>query len=191
MRRVDQHRSNQTSAMLGFTLLELLVVVFMVGVIAAIAAPTWEKLLARQRVTTAREQTVQALRDAQSKARRTRTPQVVYIDPAPGDRPRIATAAYANQDPVNFATITGWQNIGQENIPQGSLQVALRREGAEVTDADQRRVIFDADGAVDRRTEVPLAIVLKGSVSGPGDARCIVIETRLGSLRTAEGNDCP
>lgn len=177
--------------MAGFTLLELLVVVFMVGVIAAIAAPTWEKLVARQRVTTAREQMVQALRDAQSKARRTRIPQVVYIDPAPGDRPRIATAA-ANREPVNFADVTGWQNIGQENIPQGSLQVALRREGAEVTDVNERRVIFDANGAVDRRTKVlPLAIVFKGSVSGPGEARCVVIETRLGSLRTAEGNDCP
>jgi prepilin-type N-terminal cleavage/methylation domain-containing protein len=185
-------RSRQVA---GFTLLELLVVIFMVGILAAIAAPSWEKLLSRQRTGTAREQVAQAMRAAQNKARQSRTPQIVYFDPnTAGQTPRLVTLAY----PKNTATaipvtsITSWENVGQGDIPKGSLQMFVKSGATVVTAPEQRRIIFDADGAVDQSITVPFSVVIRGGgITDPGPSdRCAIVQTKLGSIRSGEGSEC-
>jgi prepilin-type N-terminal cleavage/methylation domain-containing protein len=54
----------------GFTLLEVLVIALIVGILSAIAAPSWLAFINRQRVRTVNDRVLQSLRRAQSEAKR-------------------------------------------------------------------------------------------------------------------------
>jgi prepilin-type N-terminal cleavage/methylation domain-containing protein len=64
----------------GFTLIEMLVVVIIIGVIAAIAAPNFLGLLNRNRVNEAAQQVEGALKEAQRQAMRKGTQCTINID---------------------------------------------------------------------------------------------------------------
>jgi len=57
----------RTSA--GFTLIEVLVIVAMMGILSAIALPTWQSFTDGQRLNRAREQVYLAIKEAQSNAK--------------------------------------------------------------------------------------------------------------------------
>lgn len=63
---------SQANAELGFTLLELLVVMAIAGILAAIAAPSWSAFVEAQRLGTAQDRAFQVMREAQAKARQQR-----------------------------------------------------------------------------------------------------------------------
>ena len=71
--RASRARSTQA----GFTLIEVLAVVVIIGVIAAIAAPGWSAFVGRQRVTRIQQRVQGALQDAQRAAKQKKIPHVV------------------------------------------------------------------------------------------------------------------
>lgn len=150
----------------GFTLLEMLVVVAIVGVLFSIAAPGWVGFMNRQRVGSARDQVVQAIRTAQSEAQRSRTPYKFTMD--------------TNADPPKVAIRPdGATSGGDVVIGNGEFRPGMIRLQSSVSE-----MVFQSDGALDpaRNPAPPITITLNAS----GTKRCIIVETVLGATRIAD-----
>lgn len=155
----------------GFTLLELLMVVLMTGILAAIAAPGWLAFLTRARLNTVQDEMLQVLQSAQADAQRTNNPYTVTIGANPGN----ATLTVA-PGTVKF--------LGAEQI-RSKLQLEIP-DDADGNPATE--ITFNEKGEV-KSTVLPL--VLKASLEGTDfSAQCIVFTTLLGNMIAADGDNC-
>jgi prepilin-type N-terminal cleavage/methylation domain-containing protein len=185
--RTRLKRSSKRSTS-GFTLLEALVVLIIIGVLFAIIAPAWDTFVARQRISTARDQIVQVIQKAQSDAKRTNTARIIVFDNN-GDAPRFASASYSS----SATTPNNWQPIGDGNIKSGLIRISTNKPTGTLKDA----IVFDSSGAIplqlgDSETQsIPFKVkVTRAGVANPGIDRCVIIETLLGANRPDEGSAC-
>lgn len=171
----------------GFTLLELLAVIVIIGVLFAIAAPNWVAFINQQRVSSARNQVSQAIRTAQSEAKRTKVRQAVVFQNRSGASPRYAIVAKPNDDEkIDRDKITTWQTLGD-----GS-ELRLYVDHGDF--ASPPPLMFDAFGSVvlssSEQTQLPYTVTI-GVPSGVNPRRCITVTTLLGGTTEAENNSCP
>ncbi len=161
----------------GFTLLEVLIIVIMVGIFALIAAPSWLGFINRQRVRTVNDRVFQSLRLAQSEAKRTKTEVKVTFDVL-ADPPTLT---------FNPALATGGStqtlNAGGE-IKPGTIKLV----------SNAPSITFDYQGNVkDPLPQDPVNpnvrrfVATVSTVKG-GAKQCAIVETIIGGMRTAEGN---
>ena len=198
-------RSRQSND--GFTLIEILVVVIIVGILSAIAAPGWLAFVNNRRIGTVRSQAADAIRKAQTDAKRTQTSRALVLD-AKSDPPRLAiarcsTAGVASAStecalPTDLTTLD-WQTLGGGDVKTGSVvytNATKIQTGAYTIgkNADYPRLVFDGNGVVNRNlsnapvatavaTDDALFIVGFELKQSPSIKRCIIIQTLLGGLR--------
>ncbi len=181
----------------GFTLLEMLVVIIIIGILFAIAAPGWDTLLSRQRVSSAREQIAQTIRVAQSQARSTRSPRILAFDPSTTGKPRIAVGPYVPGTDLttaaNSLNANTWVLLGNGNVNSGTLRMATSSSNSAIS-----ALVFDSNGTVAQIPNVPAAqtlpfgiTVARGNTTGTTTNRCVLVTTLLGTLRTDEKANCP
>jgi prepilin-type N-terminal cleavage/methylation domain-containing protein len=155
----------------GFTLLESLVIVVIVGVLAAIVVPSWNVLLTSIRLNAAQDQVLQAMQRAKSNAKRKRTVEQFSIRTKDG----IVQWALSPATPLPDESL--WQNL--DPAIQLDDETSLRSIGS------IRRVQFTHEG----RVNGSLGRVTFSSKQGGKLKRCVVVSTLLGTLRT--GTDKP
>ena len=196
----------------GFTLIEILVIVIIVSILSAIAAPGWLAFMNNRRISTVRSQAADAIRKAQTEAKTKQTMRAVVLDIA-SDPPRLAitrcstasTSTLSASGQCDLPTTLDWQTLGGGDVQAGSVRysdVTKAQTGSYTgRNTNYRRLVFDGNGVVKKSlSDSPgTAVSATGSdaaalfivgfqltQSPNAQPRCLVVQTLLGGLR--EGN---
>jgi prepilin-type N-terminal cleavage/methylation domain-containing protein len=172
----------------GFTLLEVLIIVLIVGIFASIAAPSWLAFINRQRTRTVNDRVFQSLRLAQSEAKRTKSEVKVtfHYDPEPLGNPVADPPTVTFDPPLATGGSTQTLNGGGE-IKRGTIALTFNKPDSNPKTSS---LVFNYQG---NPSTTPFVITV--APSGGGAKQCAIVDTLIGGMRTAEGNDpvtgCP
>jgi type IV fimbrial biogenesis protein FimT len=141
----------------GFTLLELMFVTMLVGVLASLAFPSFQQMMAKRQATSAAQSLAAALRKAQAEATRlNRNVEVLMSNAEP------AAAQAASASPASPTAATGWMvRVQGATGADGFLGGESRsRFGASLTTGGNlRSVVFTPMGRVlDFGTGAPILL---------------------------------
>lgn len=188
VRRCQRRRRDRLHSTIGFTLIEVLVVMAMIGILSAISAPSWLSFANNQRLNATQSRAFSTLRLAQSNAKRTQTMWQATFRNMP------TVAQYAiHPAPPPTTTKDYWDNLPWQNFEQG-VRIVEKTETeprttfrilTAVPDPDVYRVQFNPQGS----TNGQLGRIT--FVGGNSDRKkCVIVSTLLGAMRLAENNAC-
>jgi prepilin-type N-terminal cleavage/methylation domain-containing protein len=188
------HRHNLD---VGFTLLEVLTAVLLIGILSAIIAPSWLGFTNRQRLGQVNDGILSALRTAQTEAKKTKTSYSAEFK-IENNIPLFLVY------PTNNRPISGWQNLGR-NVEIKPKQIllytniesenkAFADKKVRDTQAGSGKITFDYLGALSNNPVTPLIIVVSPPKSGTNQAstmrRCVIIENLIGGMRIEKDDQC-
>ena len=161
------------SATAGFTLLELTIVVAIVGIMIAIAAPGLVSFFSRWQLETSNDTLFQAMRTAQSNAKRQQVEWQFSVQSVAG------TVKWAVH-PVSVApTSAVWEALDSAIVIDDAETTLLTASGVS-------RVRFGFNGAVVGQLG---RVTLRTKLSDTRPKRCVIVSTLLGVIR--RGYDRP
>ena len=154
---------------LGFTLLELMVVIAMASILAGILAPSWLRFLDAQRLVSAQSTIYQGIQQAQMKAQQTRAEWQFSIRSVENE---VEWSVHPEEVLLSDAT---WQSVGHKVIQ-------LDDETTFQTSGDGRTIRFDHKGNVVSR----LGRVTLSSERFEQVKRCVYVSTIIGAIRQSK-----
>lgn len=200
----------------GYSLVEMLAVVMMLGILASIMGPGWFAFMNRQQLNEANDAVVNAIQETQRQAQKNKTSYSVSFRKSGTNQP-VEVAIYPTQKSDGtertFAEINTWQNLGgNAGINSRQLLLGANLNGENTVGSsmsfsltDPTKITFDYMATLPKAnfgtiqtggTEPPgLRIALampnsSNSTSPSAVKRCVIIRTLLGSVQTAQNDGC-
>lgn len=170
MNYLQNNRSNS-----GFTVIETITALLMIGILSGIAAPSWFALIKTQHLNIAQDQVYQAKRQAQSQAKKEK---VKYQASFRTQNNILQWAVHEEKESDLNNPMIKWNDLDDsvQLDPNSTLEL----------DNGVRRVRFDDIGGV----TPPLGKITLSSKPGGTAKRCVIVSTILGAMRTAKDNSC-
>lgn len=182
----------------GFTLIELIVVIIIIGVLSAIIAPGWLAFTNQQRVSKVNDAILSALQTAQAEAKRSKLSYSASfkfdkLNPTDADSVPLF-AVYPSS-----STPTTWQKLGGElELKPGSISLCSNVDQRQANNikatsycnsATPSTISFNYQGILIAATAAGSDITVTGQNGNP--KRCVVVKTILGSMQIEKDNQCP
>lgn len=153
----------------GFTLIEVIVTIIIVGILSAIVAPSWLNFVEVRRLNIAQDQIYRSVREAQSQAKKEKLPWKISIR----EKNQIVQwAVHPTSIPPEKVT---WNNL------DNNIQIEPEPETTGQAQDGLWQTQFDYRGNVNLLKQVTLS-----SKNGNKAKRCVVVSTILGAVRTAK-----
>lgn len=200
LQQISQKTSTRDSnSDVGFTIIEVLVVVLIIGILSAIAGPGWLAFISRQRTRTVNDAVFRALKSAQSAAKLNKQNVTVQFD-VDASVPIVTTDGVSERLNANGEIKDGMVDlvVAACNATDPTTGDCT---GYDFDDADtDYPITFDSLGAVADENEntwlagaspKTLPYIVTVSTADGNLKRCVIVETLLGSMRIAEGDSCP
>mgnify|MGYP006421806469 CR=1 FL=1 len=175
----NHHRTTR-----GFTIVEILIVTVIVGILAAVAIPSWMRFTAVSKLKTAQNRAYWVMRTAQAKAKAEGvTWQASFRTHTVDGEELVQLAVHpASQKPTNAS----WQNLPNS--------VQIDDETTLLSKSDIYRVRFNYIGCPVSSPEHPCgqtSIRTKGRITFSSEnhnqaKRCVIVSTLLGALRQSK-----
>lgn len=181
LRKSQRQQPQLSSSTTGFTLVELLAGVIMVGVLAAIGGASFVSQLNRQRLNSAQDIALSAIREAQTRAQQQKSNWKVSFK----EEDNQVKWMVHPSDVVPPATSASWNNIGQQDIKIDSTASYIIPAGN-----PSQGFIWQAE--FDHRGNVvndPLPRITFFS-SKLSRKRCVKIKTILGAITSDSDDKC-
>jgi prepilin-type N-terminal cleavage/methylation domain-containing protein len=193
----------------GFSLIEMVAVVLMVGILGAIAVPSWLSFVNKQKLNKANDAILSALRTAQTEARRQKLAySVSFLKNSSTGIPQ-----YAVYSGTGYSNSSNWKNLLSElNTNSSNLSIytnitavntgntsstTLASGTVPPTSKPTTTITFDYTGAVSSDNTGGLNYLTststKGlivSVTANSITRCVMVQTLLGATATGKDSTC-
>ncbi len=190
----------------GFTLVEMLIVIVIIGILGSIAVVTWQGFFERQRLVQSSDRLFRTLQSTRETAKYRHLPWQVSIRQGAN---RVEFAAHP-ADPDQFIPMTVWEDPQQwEQLDPGVRIDLINDRGEKETNLEPKTIasqsvwsflfnhqgcpvssIYNSCGDVIELGRFGLRI--EGNSDGPYVLRrCILLSTVLGSMRQGRGYSQP
>jgi prepilin-type N-terminal cleavage/methylation domain-containing protein len=198
----------------GFTMAEMIVVLFMIGILSVIAAPGWSAFINRQRLNQANGAVASVIQETRLQAKSTKgtysisfrvnnnipeyiiypgIPTTTPITNPPADSVWIALGDTMTLRSREVFLYTNLNPLTEYNTTTTDRQIVQTTPGEGTITFDSQGVLANnSGGAV---SDTPLAIMVAAPVSTNDDKassvdRCVIIQTLIGGIRIAKDERC-
>jgi prepilin-type N-terminal cleavage/methylation domain-containing protein len=184
----SNHKNRKTETS-GFTMLEILVVVIIIGVLAAIAGPNWLAFNNRQKINSATNSVFTALRGAQSQAKKDNRPRYVTFNTATNKITGELGQSISMDSDVKIYSITN--AVTGTGSCVNFYWVFFDEKGTPFNIAPPSASPCDPNLSQARsNATIPIQIKLKHNLIE--QRQCVTIRTLLGSVDTSsDSSTCP
>jgi len=198
----------------GFTMAEMIVVLFMIGILSVIAAPGWSAFINRQRLNQANGAVASVIQETRLQAKSTKgtysisfrvnnnipeyiiypgIPTTTPITNPPADSVWIALGDTMTLRSREVFLYTNLNPLTEYNTTTTDRQIVQTTPGEGTITFDSQGVLANnSGGAV---SDTPLAIMVAAPVSTTDNKassldRCVIIQTLIGGIRIAKDERC-
>ncbi|NTW20808.1 MAG: prepilin-type N-terminal cleavage/methylation domain-containing protein [Nostocales cyanobacterium W4_Combined_metabat2_030] len=198
----------------GFTMAEMIVVLFMIGILSVIAAPGWSAFINRQRLNQANGAVASVIQETRLQAKSTKgtysisfrvnnnipeyiiypgIPTTTPITNPPADSVWIALGDTMTLRSREVFLYTNLNPLTEYNTTTADRQIVQTNRGEGTITFDSQGVLANnIDGTV---SDTPLAIMVAAPVSTTDNKassldRCVIIQTLIGGIRIAKDERC-